>query len=61
MGKYSRFNKIVVNAPCQSRKIPEDSVEFIDIEEDFQGKDILTYKCPLCGEEHRSYRLGSNW
>jgi Zn finger protein HypA/HybF involved in hydrogenase expression len=36
----------------------ETTVETLDIEEDFQGRDILTFKCPDCGTKQRSLRLG---
>ena len=36
----------------------EKDVEFINIEEDFQGADILTFKCPHCGSIKKSRRYG---
>lgn len=38
--------------------IDEDRTEFINIEEDFQGADILTFKCPKCGKVRKSRRYG---
>jgi len=40
---------------CQ-RWVDENKVEFINVEEDFQGADILTFKCPKCNTEQRSRR-----
>ncbi len=49
--------KIMVTCTSCGR-IPEDEVEFRNIEEDMQGKDVLTFKCPKCGEVRSSHRLG---
>jgi len=35
----------------------EDDVEFINIEEDIQGADVLTFKCK-CGKVRKSRRFG---
>jgi hypothetical protein len=51
------FRRIYVNLSCIQDKIDEREVETIDIEEDFQGRDILTFKCPECGKTHRSLRF----
>lgn len=49
---------IRVTLSCTKEFINEEDVEFIDISEDSQGRDKLTFKCPKCGETHTSYRLG---
>lgn len=36
----------------------EKDVKFIDIEEDMQGRDILTFKCPICHKTTKSLRFG---
>lgn len=38
--------------------INEKDVEFVNIEEDFQGADILTFICPMCGQKRKSHRVG---
>lgn len=38
--------------------IPESEVEFVNIEEDFYGQDLLTFKCPKCGTTQKSLRVG---
>ena len=43
---------------CNDEYVPEDQVEFLNIEEDFEGRDVLTFKCPVCGERHQSHRFG---
>ena len=54
-----RFERpIYVNLSCIQDKINEKEVESIDICEDFQGRDLVTFKCPECGEIHKSYRFG---
>jgi len=40
------------------QEFDEDLVEFVDIEEDFMGRDILTFICPGCKQKARSFRLG---
>jgi len=50
--------EVYVILPCTGDKVPERDVEFENIEEDFQGRDLLTFKCPECGETHQSYRIG---
>jgi len=49
--------KTVKVSLCNQELIDENLVEFINIEEDIQGRDIMTFRCPLCGLEHRSYRV----
>lgn len=57
-GKYRFVNPVRVYAFCIRELIPEASVEVLDISEDMQGRDQLTYRCPHCNEEHTSVRLG---
>ena len=44
--------------PCNGDRIPEDEVDCTNIEEDMQGRDVVTFDCPNCGEEDTSLRLG---
>jgi hypothetical protein len=37
-------------------RVNEKEVEFLNIEEDFQGRDILTFNYK--GKKHTSYRVG---
>jgi hypothetical protein len=50
--------RITVVLTCTGEQVPENTVESLDIEEDDAGRDVLTFKCPECGEEHKSLRLG---
>ena len=53
------YHKIIrVYARCIMAYIDEVDVEFVDVQEDFEGKDVLTYICPHCLEEHQSKRFG---
>jgi len=36
----------------------EAKVEFVNIEEDFEGRDVLTFVCPACGKTVKSLRRG---
>lgn len=56
MTDYIRPIQVVLT--CNKEYINEEAVEFVDISEDFQGHDVMTYRCPRCGEIHNSYRLG---
>lgn len=51
-------SEITVILGCCQESVAEKEVEFIDVEEGLFGEDILTFKCPKCGEEHRSRRYG---
>jgi predicted RNA-binding Zn-ribbon protein involved in translation (DUF1610 family) len=38
---------------------PNDgSIKFTNIEEDFDGADLVTFVCPVCGETHKSRVYG---
>lgn len=39
-------------------RLNEKDTKFIDIAEDIQGADVLTFKCPHCGETRKSRRYG---
>ena len=49
---------IYVMLECTSDKVPEKEVDATNIEEDMMGRDVLTFDCPNCGEEHKSLRFG---
>ncbi len=56
---YDAFDAPVrVVLPCTGERVPEDQVTFEDIEENFEGRDVLTFTCPRCGDTHKSLRLG---
>lgn len=57
--KFKKWEK-KINVHCSTcpRWIDEKQVEFINIEEDIQGHDILTFKCPKCNTEQKSKRFG---
>lgn len=38
--------------------IDEKDTEFVDIEEDIQGADVLTFICPTCKTKQKSRRFG---
>jgi hypothetical protein len=41
-----------------SQRVDTEAVKFVDIAEDMQGRDELTYVCPICGEEHTGLVYG---
>lgn len=58
MAKWQYEPKVKVTCPTCKNMFNEDAVEFINIEEDIQGRDLLTFKCPVCNEPKKAYRLG---
>jgi len=53
--KFER--KVQVRCSKCDAWIEEELVEFRNIEEDMQGKDILTFKCPECKTVQKSHRV----
>lgn len=56
--KYHNEKPVRVSLSCCGGMIGETEVEFQNIEEDFYGRDVLTFICPKCGEIHKSFRFG---
>lgn len=57
MGKY--FERVIrVYLSCTGDWVDERQVKVENIEEDIQGQDVLTFKCPECGQTHKSLRRG---
>jgi len=48
----------VIRVRCSDCKqeFDERKVEFENIEEDMQGRDIMTFQCPICKKSQKSYR-----
>lgn len=53
-----RSRTIYVMLSCNKEHIDERDVDYIDCWEDFQGRDILKFRCPVCGADHVSLRFG---
>jgi len=54
-------NKAVCRTSVQCSDCGEfktDEVEFLNIEEDFEGRDVMTFKCPVCGKDRKSLVVG---
>lgn len=49
--------RVYVTTACDHDMLPEEEVEFLNIEEDIQGQDLLTFLCPKCRAIHKSYRV----
>jgi hypothetical protein len=47
---------VILNCTKEYKDV--ESVEFINISEDMQGKDVMTYVCPECGDDHQSHVYG---
>ncbi len=43
---------------CNGDQVDEQTIQVENIEEDFQGRDLLTFRCNSCGELHKSFRIG---
>jgi len=48
--------KVTVVLNCDWSIVDERIVEVLDICEDENGNDVLTFKCPQCGFQHQSLR-----
>ena len=53
------LNPIKVYCEKCDRWINENAVEFNGIEEDIQGKDVLSFGCPHCGTRQKSWRVAT--
>ena len=49
-----RERRMFVIAPCCGHELAAGMMTVTDICEGFQGEDIITYDCPICGAEHKS-------
>ena len=51
---------MMVIASCDNSRLEFEpgAIEFTDIEEDFDGADVGTFVCPICGESHKSRVYG---
>lgn len=43
---------------CNSQHVAADDVAFLDVAEDAQGRDVMTFTCPKCQEVHKSLIYG---
>ena len=50
--------KIEVKCKKCDEWVDERKVETLDIEEDFCGRDVLTFKCNTCHTKQKSLRVG---
>lgn len=57
MDWYEYERPIMVTLSCVQEAVPESLVAIENIEEDFQGRDVITFICPECGETHKSLRF----
>ena len=56
--KFADEHNIRVYCTECAQWIPEDTVEFLNIEEDIQGRDKMTFNCPTCKTKNTSLRVG---
>lgn len=49
---------ITIVLKCTADRVDESTVEILDISEDILGRDVLAFRCPVCGNRHESYRYG---
>ncbi len=52
------YSPIVVFCKKCNEWMAEADTRFKGIEEDFQGRDLLTFVCPNCRTTQKSYRVG---
>ena len=52
-GSYERPAKVML--PCANMEfINVAEVKFVNIEEDPEGRDVMTFRCPQCDWDHKS-------
>lgn len=52
MSRDSVKPRMMVRIECIREWRSTEGIEFLNIEEDFYGRDSVTFKCPECGETH---------
>lgn len=52
MSGYSPQPQVMLR--CSNEWSKAKGIEFLNIEEDFYGRDVVTFVCPECGLEHKS-------
>lgn len=57
MYRNMKERPIYVVLPCNGDKMDERDVNIDNIEEDIQGRDLVSFTCPACGERHKSFRI----
>ena len=60
-GGATEHQQIRVLCPTRSMWLDESTVEVLNIEEAFDGRDVLTFKCPECEQTHKSGRVGRSY
>ncbi len=48
---------IQIRLPCNGELVDEREIDIENIEEDMQGRDVVSFKCPYCAEIHKSHRF----
>jgi hypothetical protein len=43
---------------CTKELVSSEGIIFTNIEEDFEGVDVVTFECPECKQEHTSNVFG---
>lgn len=56
--KYVHERKPKVHCKNCPAWVNVDDTEFINIEEDFQGADLMTFECPHCNTKQKSRIFG---
>jgi len=56
--KFADEHNIRVHCTECAQWIPEDTVEFLNIEEGMRGEDRMTFNCPTCKTKSTSMRVG---
>jgi hypothetical protein len=54
---HRRWRAIKVHCSTCDEWVDEKEVEFLNIEEDIEGKDLLTFVCHICKTKNKSHRV----
>jgi hypothetical protein len=55
---FYTLKPIRVTIECRRELVDESTVTILNVEEDIIGRDVLTFRCPSCGKQHKSLRFG---
>lgn len=58
MKRFRYQKKITVLCQHCKERHDERKVKFLNIEEDIQGRDRMTFECPTCKKRSTSFRFG---
>jgi len=53
-----QVRQVTVTLQCTKEAVKLSEVKFLDVSEDIQGQDVISFTCPKCSQQHRSLVRG---